>query len=445
MRVNIKKGYNGGQITIPPSKSLAHRALICASLSCGKSCISGIIASDDMFATIGAMRCLGAKINYDESAGTANVEGIYTHGNNSMNLLESSINCNESGSTLRFLIPLFSLTNKPVNFICKGRLAQRPQNVYQKMFEEQGLTFNHTKNGIFINGAIGSGEYIIDGSVSSQFISGLLFALPLIKTNSTIKITKPFESRSYVNLTIQAMQDFGVQVKWIDDYTISIKGNQIYCAHNYTVEGDCSQCAFWAVLGALVNSKNTVRVLGLRHNTLQGDSVIFSILKAMGAGVTDNREKDGSMIFFNSLSDIFTDEIDLADCPDLGPILTVLSVFCKGNTVIKNAGRLRIKESDRIEAMEKELKKIGADINSDENNIFIKGGAKLRCSTQLFSHNDHRIVMALCVACVVFASYCKNEDDFYCSIEGAQAVNKSYPEFFDHLKQLGCNITLTDD
>ncbi len=444
MRVVIKKGFSGGSINVPPSKSLAHRALICASLSNGKSCISGIISSDDMFATIDAMRALGAVINYDETSCTANVEGIFTNSNNSLNLINSNVNCNESGSTLRFLIPLFSLTNKPVNFICKGRLAQRPQGVYSQLFKQQGLVFNPVPTGIFINGALTCGEYVIDGSVSSQFISGLLFALPLLNGNSTIKITAPLESRSYINLTIQAMRDFGVHVNWTNEYTISILGNQIYNSCNYDVEGDCSQAAFWAVMGTLINSKNSIQLTGLRHNTLQGDSVIFDMLANSGAIIADTRETDGKIKFAPNITTLKATEKDIADCPDLGPILTALALFCNGNTVIRNAGRLRIKESDRIQAMEQELEKMGAKIRSDKDNIYIDGKVELKPSTDLSSHNDHRIVMALCVVCVVLSSF-NSQNNFFCSISGAQAVNKSYPLFFEHLKSLGCNITLIDD
>ncbi len=485
----IKGGFCGGTINVPPSKSMAHRALICASLSCGHSTVSGIIASDDMLATMRCMRLLGANIAYDDNTCTAEIKGAFSQAQHSPHVNhdnshdfagESSdmpaknsenchytnsavsctaaqngtvnnfaafapvsdvADCSESGSTLRFLIPLFSLTNAPVTFKGHGKLPQRPQHIYRQIFENFGLPFVQSEEGIYINGAIKSGEYVIDGSVSSQFISGLLFALPLLEKDSIIKITPPFESRSYVDLTICAMADFGVYITWLNNYTIGIKGNQHYKPCNYSVEADCSQAAFWAVLAACNSAQGSrIKLQGMRAKSLQGDDVIFSILEKCGARLDDMREKDESITIHAYQSKLTGTEIDLANCPDLGPILTVLGLFCGGKTHIKNAARLRIKESDRIFAMECELKKLGVQVTSDENNIYIDGGQQFHSANNLTSHGDHRIVMAICVAIMcAFGS-----ENFICTMQNAQDVNKSYPMFFQHLRSLGCCVEIIE-
>ncbi len=444
MQATINGGYKGGQIKIPPSKSMAHRALICAALAHGTSVVSGIITSDDMHATMRALRALGAKIEYNDKTCVAIVTGA-PQSKTSVNFakINSPVDCGESGSTLRFLIPILSLTNGPVSFVCHGKLASRPQNVYKNIFNRQGHVFNQSGNTIYIENAINSGEYIIDGSISSQFISGLLFTLPLLKQDSKIIITKPFESKSYVNLTIQAMSDFGVEVTWVDEYTICIKGNQYYKSCDYTVEGDSSQAAFWAVLAACSNVKGTkIQLTGLKHATLQGDDVIFNILKQCGAKIDDTRDIDGTLTVYESSDNLTCTIADIANCPDLGPILCILGLFCNGKTHITNAARLRIKESDRIFAMESEIKKLGGQICSDENNIYVTGTKMFTACKHLASHGDHRIVMALSVACL--CAFNKNKQaNFICTIENAQDINKSYPTFFEHLKSIGCNVTIT--
>ncbi len=482
MQAIIKGGYNGGIIQVPPSKSMAHRALICSALTSGHSNVSGIIASEDMQATMRCLRLLGAEIDYDEQTCSAQISGafsrekcadsscensmLHTKSGAKFSALAAPADCGESGSTLRFLIPLFSLTNAPVNLIGHGKLPQRPQHIYKQIFEKQGLVFEQNSTGVFINGALKSDEYIIDGSVSSQFISGLLFTLPLLGSDSTIKIIPPFESRSYVDLTICAMADFGVVATWVDNYTISIKGNQNYKPCNYSVEADSSQAAFWAVLAACASGAKSgqdslpctkkIVLKGMRSGTLQGDDVIFDILKECGANIDDTRKENGCITVYGSLGHLKGTEIDLANCPDLGPILTVLGLFCTGQTHIKNAARLRIKESDRIFAMECELKKLGIKISSDENNIYIDDTQKFIASRELASHGDHRIVMAICVAIVcAFNSLditglsgdstdvsAQVKPCFECAMHNAHDINKSYPTFFEHLKKLGCDIEI---
>lgn len=414
MQVKISPSSCSGSVRIPPSKSMAHRSIICASLAKGKSTIKNISYSQDIIATIEGMKNLGANIEMKEDH--VIIEGI----SDFSSVLSQEIFCCESGSTLRFLIPIFSLCNKKITFTGQGRLLERPQTIYKEIFHSQGLSFIQDSKGITIHESIKAGEYTIKGDVSSQFISGLLFTLPLLKEDSTLHILPPFESKSYVALTLQMLETFGVHAFYKDDYTIYIPGNQTYHPCDYVVEGDYSQFAFFAVLAAI---QNGLSITGVHHGSFQGDKKILSILENFGAIVKEI--DNGYHIEHKTLHGC---EIDIADCPDLGPILCVLAMYSPGNTKISNAGRLRIKESDRIAAMEEELHKFGVEIHSTQNEIFIKGNVDYTCTKELYSHNDHRIVMALSVALACNASPQ--------IIHDAQAINKSYPTFFKDFQSI---------
>lgn len=414
--VRITPSICNGKVHIPPSKSMAHRAIICASLANGTSTITNVAFSKDILATIDGMRMLGADIVVKEDSviikGISDVDHLQSH----------EIYCNESGSTLRFFIPIFSLCNTNITFTGERRLLERPQKVYEDIFHKQSKMFSQDAFGIHIHQSLQSGEFLLKGDVSSQFISGLLFALPRLDKDSVIRIEPPFESRSYVDLTLEMLKSFHVQATFLDDHTIHIPGNQTYEAHDYEVEGDYSQLAFFAVLGAIQNS---IQITGVRHDSKQGDRQILDILKDFGAQVTEIEH--GYQIDHNALQGT---DIDLANCPDLGPIATVLAMYAKGKTRIYNAGRLRIKESDRIAAMEQELQKFNVHISSTEDEIYITGNSTYTCKEQLCGHNDHRIVMALTIASTCSKSMTKIDD--------AQAINKSYPAFFqDFMKVQG--------
>lgn len=409
-----------GQITIPPSKSMAHRAIICASLAKGKSRIDNIAYSQDIVTTMEGMRALGATIvTHDDFI---EIEGVKDIGA----CEAQEIFCHESGSTLRFFIPVFSLSGKRITFRGKGRLMERPQSVYEALFHSSGLYFHHDHEGITIEGKLTSGDYTLDGDVSSQFISGLLFALPLCTGRSTITVREPFESRSYVCLTMQMLEHFGIETQFVDNHTIDIKGNQAYHAGCTSIEGDYSQLAFFAALAACNHDLN---IMGVHHHSRQGDRVIMDILREMGASLEEIA--NGYHICQSALHGC---EIDLADCPDLGPILCVIAAFASGTTHIKNAQRLRMKESDRIAAMEQELKQLGVAIKSHDGDIFIEGKPTYEGNVIFHGHNDHRIVMSLAVA----ASLCQKP----CKIIDAQAVRKSYPQFFDDLRRIGVEVNL---
>lgn len=418
MRARITPAkIDSGNITIPPSKSLAHRAIICACLAPGRSVISNIDYSVDIRATIEGMRHLGASIKEDKD--TLFIDGIETFQYDG-----DVVNCHESGSTLRFFLPLFSLTGKRASFSGSKRLIERPQNVYEMLFQEQGIDFVRTYPNIIIDGRLKPGELTLKGNVSSQFITGLLFALPLLEADSKIHIEPPFESRSYVDLTIQMLKRFQIIVEYEDAYTLAIKGNQQYQPTDVLVEGDYSQLVFWASLGVLNHS---VETHGLDLHSLQGDKKTIDIFQSMNAGI--KVLDDGYQFCPGTLNGTV---IDLNDCPDLGPMLFALATQANGKTTFQNAGRLRIKESDRIEAMETELKKLGCSISSTFGTVTITGPVKLQGNVTLHGHNDHRIVMALSILATIA--------DEPITIDDAQAISKSYPGFFKDLASCGIFI-----
>lgn len=418
MRARITPAkIDSGNITIPPSKSLAHRAIICACLAPGRSVISNIDYSVDIRATIEGMRHLGASIKEDKD--TLFIDGIETFQYDG-----DVVNCHESGSTLRFFLPLFSLTGKRATFSGSKRLIERPQNVYEMLFQEQGIDFVRTYPNIIIDGRLKPGELTLKGNVSSQFITGLLFALPLLEADSKIHIEPPFESRSYVDLTIQMLKRFQIIVEYEDAYTLAIKGNQQYQPTDVLVEGDYSQLVFWASLGVLNHS---VETHGLDLHSLQGDKRTIDIFQSMNAGI--KVLDDGYQFCPSTLNGTV---IDLNDCPDLGPMLFALATQANGKTTFQNAGRLRIKESDRIEAMETELKKLGCSISSTFGTVTITGPVKLQGNVTLHGHNDHRIVMALSILATIA--------DEPITIDDAQAISKSYPGFFKDLASCGIFI-----
>ena len=421
----IHPGKCSGEVKIPPSKSMAHRAIICAALAGGTSRISNIAYSEDIKATISCMKKLGAEIKQADN--TLEITGVGSLATLQRNVSPGVVvDCNESGSTLRFLIPVFALADKHCIFTGKGRLMQRPQTVYEDIFTEQKKEFKVSADKIETFETLSAGIFEVQGNISSQFISGLLFTLPLLSGDSIIKIIPPFESRSYVNLTLELLQKFGIEIVWLNENALMIKGGQTYSACDYTVEGDYSQLAFWGVLAAI---NSGLKITGVNPASRQGDSVIIDILKDFGADV--KAITDGYQISGGRLTGC---EIDLENCPDLGPALTVLAAMADGTTIIKNAGRLRIKESDRILAMETELRKAGVAISSTADTVTIKGGVAKTSAAgyTFFGHNDHRIVMSMAVLATVLGQPS--------AIENANAINKSYPNFFDDLQQAGIEV-----
>ena len=409
----------GGTVSAPPSKSMAHRAVLCSALAKGTSHIENLEFSKDISATLAAAGQLCARV--ESGPADALVEGL-----GHFRPVFGPVDCCESGSTLRFLIPLASLTGQSITFVGRGRLMERPQSVYETLYREQNLHFEQANGQLTVAGSLRSGEYTLAGNVSSQFISGLLFALPLLTGDSTLHLIPPVESRSYIEMTRAAQAAFGVTSHWLDDTTLCIPGGQQYHPRDYIVEGDYSQAAFLAVLGAV---KGGITLTGLAAETLQGDAAILDILRRCGAKFT---RTEAGLVF--EQAPLHGVDIDLADCPDLGPVLMVLGLLCEGTTVIRNAERLRIKESDRIAAMEAELRACGGVLSSEGGTITVQG-CKPRLhapEAPLSGHNDHRVVMSLTVLALAA--------DIPLAINEAEAVQKSWPHFFDALKPLGVEV-----
>lgn len=416
MQVAIRPSRINGTVPVPSSKSMAHRAILCASLSQGISTITNIQMNNDVRATINCMEELGARIQFMNDALLIQGTDVRTIDH------PVSLPCNESGSTMRFILPLASLSGQPVSLRGEGRLLKRPMGVYRQLYENQNLSFSQSEEAIAVQGALQAEEIELPGDVSSQFISGLLLACPLMEKTSTIHIQPPFESKSYVDMTLSVLQDFGIRIKQPDDYTYVIPGNQTYKAKDVRIEGDYSQMAFFGVLAAI---KETLTCTGCIPNSLQGDAVILDILKEAGAVLS--QDDDSIVIHPNLLKPI---SVDLSNCPDLGPILCVLASYIPGKNVIYNAGRLRLKESDRIAAMETELKKWDVDITTTEDTITIHGKESYSqvLPVLIDSHNDHRIAMAM----AIFGLCAQSPSRIF----QAEAVDKSFPNFFSVLETI---------
>ena len=393
---------------------MAHRALLCAGLAAGTTQIQGILPSQDMEATCRALTALGASIARQGSL--ARVQGVAGR----PKVPQGPVDCGESGSTLRFLIPAFALASAPARLTGRGRLPQRPLGPYGTIFHGQGLPFAQDETGVSFQGPLAPGDYTLPGDVSSQFISGLLFALPLLPGDSHIRIQPPFESRGYVNMTLQVMDAFGVQAAFLDGLTLHVPGNQLFTAPAapFLVEGDDSQAAFFLTLDAILGD---VSVAGLSPRSIQGDRVMGEILARCGHVPGQPPRPLAPFV------------ADLGDCPDLGPILMTLGLFCQGESRLLNAGRLRLKESDRGTAMAQELGKLGGQASLAGDEIRIRQ-SRLRPGPALSSHGDHRIAMALAVAALGAR--------IPADIQGAEAVEKSYPDFWKDLAAIGARVEL---
>lgn len=401
MNVTIKPSVAIGEINAPPSKSCAYRLLICAALSKGKSVIDNIGTNDDIIATISCLKDLGAKIEIEGNK--AIVYGIDSKGREE----HISLFCNESGSTLRFLIPLSLLFSKTAFFSGSQRLLERPQSVYEELFGEMGCYLKKTEKCLEAGGELKSGAYKIRGDVSSQFLTGLFFTLPLLEGDSQIILTTPLQSAPYVDITIDVLSRFGVDIKKTDN-CFYIKGNQKYLPQSTSVEGDWSSSAFLDAFN-LVGGK--VNVKGMNEESCQGDKAYIQFFEELKAG---------------------TPTLDITDCPDLGPVLMACATLCNGARLI-GTKRLKIKESDRAEAMKAELSKFGVKIIVNEDEIIIPESEIKAPTLSLNCHNDHRIAMSLAILCSKVGG----------TLENAQCVNKSYPEFFDDIKTLGIQYDIT--
>ncbi|MBO5945353.1 MAG: 3-phosphoshikimate 1-carboxyvinyltransferase [Clostridia bacterium] len=402
MNVTISKGVARGEICAPPSKSMAHRLLICAAMAQGCSTVRGISDCEDVRATLDCLSALG--ISYEICGNDVTVNGKAPC---DMAPTEP-LKCRESGSTLRFMIPIAMMSDHTAIFYGAEGLMSRPMSVYETLFRERGLTYIADGGSIVVRGPIKGGVFSVPGNVSSQFISGLLFALPSAKIDSKIKIAPPIESRSYIDLTIDALKKFGVNVSWQDEYTLTVKGNQAFQPADVTIEGDYSGAAFPESLNLFGGD---VRISGLNPDSIQGDRVYKKYYEMLRNG---------------------TPNIHIGDCPDLGPILFAVAAAKHGG-IFTGTKRLKIKESDRAAAMADELKKFGTSVSVYEDTVVIYPKDFHAPATPLSGHNDHRIVMSLSVLLTLTGG----------NIEGAEAVSKSYPAFFEGLSLLGIEVAVS--
>lgn len=356
-----------GSVSAPPSKSDVHRAIICAALSRGKCTISPVVLSNDIKATIGCIEALGAVTSIKD--GVLTVDGTELFENRT-----ALLDCGESGSTLRFFIPVAALGGVKAKFVGKGRLPQRPIGIFTDILPQKGVNCE-TEGGLplRISGKLQSGRFEVPGNVSSQFITGLLFALPLLKNDSDIVLTSPVESAGYINMTIRTMSKFGVEVQKTD-FGWHINGGQRYIPHNYTTDGDWSQAAFFMVSGA-INGEITVE--NVNQSSAQGDKQIVNLLEQFGAKVI---QTDVSVTVKSQPLHSIT--IDASQIPDLVPVLAVCANFAEGVTRIINAQRLRIKESDRLKTTAELINSLGGNVNELEDGLEITGVPKLWGETQ---------------------------------------------------------------
>ena len=403
-----------GTIHIPPSKSLSHRAVIAAGLADGLSRIENLLHSDDIAVTCKAMESFGIKM--DKVGNSLQIQG-----SNTLEVYNSEIDCLESGSTLRFMIPIALLTGKKVSFHGRGQLRTRPLDTYFNIFKQQNISYEYPGHlPLTVNGNLKPGDFQVEGDVSSQFITGLLFTLPLLDGDSRIMMTSPLESKGYVDLTLDILIRYSINIQHDEYKTFYIKGNQKYKAADYRVEGDYSQAAFWIVAGTLGGEIDCV---DLNEKSFQGDSVIVDIVKKMGGSLSIENNK---VKVRPSKTRGMT--VDASQCPDIVPILTVLAALSEGKTEIINAARLRIKESDRLKAMATELNKLGANVLEQADGLVIHGTDTLKGGV-VDSWNDHRIAMALAIASI----RCTEP----VVITNSHAVSKSYPGFFQDFKEVG--------
>ena len=402
-----------GAVTVPPSKSDVHRAIICAALARGKSVISPVAFSQDILATLDCIKAFGAEVTVDEHSVT--VDGTHTFEKDSAELF-----CRESGSTLRFMIPVAAAGGVAARFTGAGRLPQRPLGVYEKLLPAHGVPCK-TQGGLPFetSGRLTPGVFELPGDISSQFVTGLLFVLPLLCGDSEIRLTSPLQSKGYVDMTLDVMRRFGVSVEIMENGYF-VKGSQRYAPCRYETEGDWSQAAFFLV-GAALGGDVTVK--GLRLDSRQGDKEITTILKRFGASV--EQTADGVRCVGGKLNAI---EIDASQIPDLVPVLSVCAAFANGETRIYGAERVRLKESDRLAAMKNALSECGADIEETPDGLLIRGKDSIPgggCD----GCNDHRVVMSMAIAAL--------RSDSNVTVSDRESITKSYDAFFEDYCSLG--------
>lgn len=424
MKVTIKPSKLIGRVSAPSSKSFSHRMLIAAALAGGVSEISNISASEDIDATVSALNALGAKIFREGTDYT--VIGIKNPSASAV------IDCRESGSTLRFIIPIAAALGCSCEFRGSGKLPERPITPYIRELGKNGTVISKT-DGVMpftMNGKLRGGEYVLEGDVSSQFITGLLFALPLCSENSVIRLVSRLESKPYADMTIAALARFGISIDESEDGdglpVYRIRGGQKYRSADVSVEGDYSQAAFYFAANALGSE---IKIDNLNEDSVQGDKKILEIVRNMGYNKVNGHENSANA----SAGKLTAFSVDVSDIPDLVPILTVLGCFADGVCRITGAKRLKIKESNRLEAIAAALGNIGGKVTVHDDSLEIEPTDRFHGGT-IDGCNDHRIVMASAIASTMA--------DGVITITDAEAVAKSYPDFWRDFESLGGNAEL---
>ncbi|MBR6051959.1 MAG: 3-phosphoshikimate 1-carboxyvinyltransferase [Clostridia bacterium] len=401
MIVKIKPSHLCGSISAPPSKSMAHRLLISAGLSDGVSVVRGVAPSEDMLATIDCLAALGVRCEYDGRDVT--VRGASPE---KMTVC-ATLPCRECGSTLRFFISICLLLGCKATLSGSERLLMRPLSVYETLCRERGFDYSNDGKSITVCGKLESGDYTLRGDVSSQFVSGLLFALPTLDGDSRITLTGNVESRPYIDMTIGALEKFGVIAKWENENTLFVLGGQKYAPADITVEGDWSNAAFFHAIGG------DVKVTGLDEKSAQGDKICVEYFKKLAVG---------------------SPTLPLGDCPDLGPVMFAMAAEKHGAT-FTGTSRLRAKESDRVASMTEELAKFGAEFEVADDAVTVKNTALGAPAETLSSHGDHRVAMALSVLMTKYGG----------TLTGAEAVKKSMPDFYERIASLGADVEKHED
>lgn len=430
----IKPAPLEGKVLAPPSKSMAHRLIIAGSIAHGQSQIENIQLSDDIRATLSAMSKLGASISCQPELQHPHryhleIQGLGLKSTDLRPYSQGPIDAKESGTSLRLLIPLTSFFEGPHRFIGQGKLGQRPLNVYQEIYQDQDLVFDQRQANpldLLVDGQLTAGQYQLPGNVSSQFISGLLFSLPLLPEDSLIQITTAIESKAYIDLTLQVLELYGVHGQFNPSKReIFIPGGQSFQAQNSRVEADYSQAAFF--LGAAALGQN-IKVAGLNPHSLQADSQIIPLLNQWGAGL---KWEGGVLVSERPVLKSHT-SIDGSQIPDIIPLLAGVAALTEGQTVIQGLSRLRIKESDRLAACQEEISRLGGHIKIVGDDLVIQGQNQLAGGVKVWSHHDHRIAMMLAILS------CRCQEAIY--LEDADCVSKSYPDFWRDFKELGGDI-----
>ena len=408
-----------GEVMAPASKSEAHRRMICAGLSYDEVTLRGYMDSADMAATCRCLKALGAEI-------AAGEDTITLRGHVSKPGLMPVLDCGESGSTLRFFVPIAMTAAGGGLFRMHGRLGKRPMDVYRDLFVPRGVQWHMGAGAdgaaeLFVHGRLEAGRYVLPGDVSSQFVSGLLFALPLLPGESTLAVLPPVESAGYIRMTVESLVKSGVRIEETAPYQWRIPGGQKYQAKSGHLHGDYSQAAVLLCAAALGHE---VKVAGLAADTTQGDRAILGHLAALGAQITE--EESGITVRGGSLHGAV---LDVHDCPDIAPILALVCQLSKGESRLKGCGRLRLKECDRLAATVETLNLLGGKAREEGDDIVIEGVETLQGGVTLPNYNDHRMVMLGSVAATVAREPV--------TISGVEALNKSWPEYLNVYKALG--------